>query len=88
MMDARPTTDGRYQVTLDHSEVVTLYEFLARNEWSNDLVAFDTQDAAEKTVLSRVQMALRPLVRDLGSDRYGESVKSAWAELESGNEPG
>lgn len=86
-MEARPTTDGKYQLTLDYAEVVTLHEFLGRNESSNDLVAFDIHDAAEKTVLTRVQMALRPFVRDLGNEHYGESVKSAWAELESRDQP-
>jgi hypothetical protein len=85
-MEARPTTDGRYQVILDYAEVLTLYEFLGRNEWANDLVAFDTQDPAEKTVLTRVQMALMPFVHDLGGEHYGESVKSAWAELENGDQ--
>jgi hypothetical protein len=80
-MEAQELPDGSYQVSMDKSEVVTLYELISRGEWSDDLDTLETVNHAEVAALSRLEMALLPLVTEAGTDAYGPTVKAAWERL-------
>lgn len=81
-MEARELPDGTYQITMDKSEVVTLYELVSRGEWAEDLDTLETVNHAEVVALSRLQLALLPLVVEAGTDSYSGTVRAAWGRLE------
>lgn len=83
-MKSQALPDGVFQVSLSYAEVVTLYELIARGEWSEDLAALEIVDRSEAVALSRLQMALQPLVNEAGTDDYGGAVRRAWAEIGEG----
>jgi hypothetical protein len=80
-MEAYRTTESAYGLSLSYSEVVGLYELVSRNEWANDLDVLELDDPAEAALLSKIQLALLPLVIGLGTEAYGEEVRRAWADL-------
>ena len=80
-MKSQELPDGTYQVSMDKSEVVTLYELVSRGEWANDLDTLETVNHAEVVALSRLQLALLPLVVEVGTDSYSGTVRAAWERL-------
>ena len=76
------SSDGLFcRLTLDYAEVVALHEVIARAEWADDLKVIELNGDAEQLVLSRLQLALAPLVRELGTTDYGAAVQSAWRQI-------
>ena len=63
-MEASSGQGGVVTVTLTEAEAVTLHELIVFSEWSEDLLSIEVRDEAEGKVLSRLQMALRPLIPD------------------------
>ena len=47
------------------------------------MLSIEVRDEAEGKVLSRLQMALRPLIPGLGTPEYGTVVASAWTTVRS-----
>ena len=82
-MEASSGQGGVVTVTLTEAEAVTLHELIAFSEWSEDLLSIEVRDEAEGKVLSRLQMALRPLIPGLGTPEYGTVVASAWTTVRS-----
>lgn len=80
-MEAYRTAGDAYGLSLSYSEVVVIYELISRNEWANDLEVLELDDPSELALLSRVQLALRPLIDELGTADYGERVREAWANI-------
>jgi hypothetical protein len=68
-------------VKLDYAEAVILHEVLAFSEWAEDLDVVLVRTPGQKEILSRLQMALQPLIRELGTDSYEETVSEAEGQV-------
>jgi hypothetical protein len=76
------TSDGRScRLTLDYAEMVALHEVIVRAEWADELNVIEIRSNAEQLVLSRLQLALAPLVRELGTSDYNAAVESALRQV-------
>jgi hypothetical protein len=83
-MDVRLVAKGDVQVTLSYAEAVTIHEALAYGEWSGDFEAVSWQDPLYAKTLSRLQLAVAPMIGELGTPSYGQAVESALGALRGG----
>lgn len=81
-MEASTQADGTVSLVLTEAEAVVLHEAIAAAEFADDLSTVELAEPVEKKVFSDVQQALAPLVPDLGTDRYGSTVKGAYASID------
>ncbi len=80
-VEASPIQDGLVTLTLSKAEAVTLHELVAFSEWSEELRFVEVRNDAERKVLSRLQLALQPLIPELGKPGYGNVVTAAWTAV-------
>lgn len=76
-MDPIVARDGGYVLRLSADEVIVLCEALGRAEWADDLGIVELETAAERKVVKDLMLALRPGVRELGTDAYGPAIRDA-----------
>lgn len=81
-MEARRQPDGTVSLDLTEAEAVVLHAAIATAEFADELDTVELGEPAEKKVFSDVQLALASLVPDLGTDRYGATVRSAYASID------
>ncbi|WP_166139549.1 hypothetical protein [Nocardioides ochotonae] len=81
-MEASRDNDGTVTVRMSYSEVVVLHEAIAFSEWGNDLREIELRQPAEQKVFSDLQQALVPLIPELGTDKYGDTVTQAIAQID------
>jgi hypothetical protein len=73
--------------SLNHAEVVKLYELISRCEWAEDLEMVEIRDRAETIALSRIELTLQPLVIEAGTKGCAAAVRDAWAQVRDSNAP-
>lgn len=83
-MDAFLEPNGTVTLAMSLNEAVVVHELIAFAEWADDLEAIELSEPVAKRVMSDVQQALAPLISTLGTDRYGSTVKRAYAEIDPG----
>lgn len=66
---------------LSYAEAVALYEVLGYSEWAGTREGLELRDDAEHVVLDRLQLALQPLIAELGTNAYDRTVSDAWTLL-------
>ena len=81
-MEASRDSDGTVTVRMSHSEAVVLHEAIAFSEWGNGLCEIELRQPVEQRVFSDVQQALVPLIPELGTDKYGDAVAQAIAQID------
>lgn len=67
---------------MSHAEAVVLHEVVAFSEWSNELTEIELRQPVERKVASGVQRALAPLIPELGTDEYGDTVRRAQSQVD------
>ncbi len=64
-----------------YSAALTLHEVLAYTEWAGTREGLALRNKAEEGILDQLQLALVPLIAELGTDEYDRSVRAAWESV-------
>ncbi len=81
-MEAFLKPDGVVSLSMTIAEAVVVHQLIAYSEFAEDLEIIELPVPVAQKVMSDIQQALAPWIPTLGTDDYGSTVESAYAQID------